>query len=326
MTGGLYKQEFEDLCSTKLVSQDDIRAQELVKSSITYTEGHHTIGLPWRCSLEMLPNNRKLAMVRLKCLRNKLLKDPTLLSKYQEVMNNYIRSGYASKICPGNVGRVGEPRWYLPHYAVINPRKPEKIRVVFDCAAEYLGWSSNKCLLSGPNMVSDLVAVLLRFRENYIGIVADIKEMFLQVRVPEKDRSLSRFLWWNDNNLGAIPDEFQLNVHLFGATSSPFCANFALRRTAEDFCSDHSIQRVIDENFYVDDCLVSVDDINEARRLVSGLAETLNKGGFQLTKWVSNDSSALSNMHKSDCISGMTDLDQKHNESTDLRFNVGLLV
>ena len=27
--------------------------------------------------------------------------------------------------------------WYIPHHGVYHPRKPEKIRVVFDCSAKY---------------------------------------------------------------------------------------------------------------------------------------------------------------------------------------------
>ena len=41
-------------------------------------------------------------------------------------------------------------------------------------------------------------------------------------------------------------------------------------------------------NFYVDDCLKSVEDDQQASRLVNQLRQLLAKGGFRLTKWISN--------------------------------------
>ena len=46
---------------------------------------------------------------------------------------------------------------------VVNPKKPEKLRVVFDCAAKYKGRSLNEELLQGPDLNNTLVGVLLRF-------------------------------------------------------------------------------------------------------------------------------------------------------------------
>ena len=52
--------------------------------------------------------------------------------------------------------------------------------------------------------------------------------MFLQFKVPKSDRQALRFSWWNDGDITAAPDEYDLSVHPFGATSSTFCANFTL--------------------------------------------------------------------------------------------------
>ena len=58
--------------------------------------------------------------------------------------------------------------------------------------------------------------------------------MFYQVRVAATDTNALRFLWWPESDLSKEPEEFKMLVHLFGATSSPCCANFALRKTADD--------------------------------------------------------------------------------------------
>ena len=142
---------------------------------------------------------------------------------------------------------------------MINPKKPNNLRAVFDCAVEFRGWSLNNCSLSGPNVIHDLVSVLLRFRERNVAIAADIKEMFLRVKVPKTDRRALRFLRWTDGNINAKPDEYELSTHLFGATSSPFCAISALQKTVEDFGNLRLIN-IVKENFYVDNCLISMND------------------------------------------------------------------
>lgn len=62
-------------------------------------------------------------------------------------------------------------------------------------------------------------------------------------------------------------------VHLFGATSSPSCASYALRRTAEEAAAKtmpEATQTVL-RNFYVDDCLKSVATESQAVALAKDL-------------------------------------------------------
>ena len=86
-----------------------------------------------------------------------------------------------------------------------------------------------------------------------------------------------------------------MNVHLFGGASSPSCSNFALHKTAEDHSGQFSSQAVetVKRNFYVDDCLKSVASERVAIQLAKELRELLAKGGFRLTKWMSNSSAVI---------------------------------
>ncbi|CAG2202327.1 unnamed protein product [Mytilus edulis] len=56
-----------------------------------------------------------------------------------------------------------------------------------------------------------------------------------RVKVPPLDRDCLRFFWWPNGNMENEPEQYRMTVHLFGATSSPSCCNYALKRTAEDF-------------------------------------------------------------------------------------------
>ena len=111
------------------------------------------------------------------------------------MMNDYIAKGYARTLTPEEASKSGPRTWYLPHFAVTNCNKPNKVRIVFDAAAEHEGTSQNKNLLQEPDYTNSLVGVLLRFREEKIALVGDIESMFHQVKVNEGYRDLLRFLW-----------------------------------------------------------------------------------------------------------------------------------
>ena len=51
--------------------------------------------------------------------------------------------------------------WYLPPHPDFNEHKPNKIRIVFDAAAEHADVSLNKALITGPDLLNNLTGVLL---------------------------------------------------------------------------------------------------------------------------------------------------------------------
>ena len=75
---------------------------------------------------------------------------------YLSFMDNLLRSGYAERSGASPAGKT----WYIPHHGVYHPSKPGKIRVVFDCSAEFQGRSINKELLSGPDLTNQIIGVL----------------------------------------------------------------------------------------------------------------------------------------------------------------------
>ena len=222
-----YVEEGELKCDN---SREDRIALERMKSSITFIDGHFELPLLWRDKKEALPNNHQMAQRRLWSLKRKLLKDERLLQRYCEVMEGYIENGYAELVDQQEAAPDDTPQiWYVPHHGVVNPKKPEKLRIVFDCAAQFQGTSLNDQLMQGPTMTNNLSGVLLRFRKQRIALVADVRCMFHQIKVATQDRDALRFLWWKD---GVLENDFQvyrMTVHLFGAASSPSCACFSSR-------------------------------------------------------------------------------------------------
>ena len=128
-----------------------------------------------------------------------------------------------------------------------------------------------------------------------MAVAADIKQMFHQVFESPEDRGALRYLWWPDGDLMKAPKTFQMLVHIFGATSSPSICGYALRRTAADNSEGFSAETVdaVMRDFYVDDLLKSFETTSQAVEITKELQELLAKGGFQLTKVMSNESEVL---------------------------------
>ena len=84
-------------------------------------------------------------------------------------------------------------------------------------------------------LTNKFTGILLRFRQEQIGLKCDIQGIFHQIRVNPEHRELLRFLWWDGNNLSKNPTDYCMTIHLFGATSSPSCAKFALKKNVDDY-------------------------------------------------------------------------------------------
>ena len=144
-----------------------------------------------------------------------------------------------------------------------------------------------------------------------MGFTCDIESMFYQVHVRDEHRDFLRFLWWEDGNTAKDPVEYNLTVHLFGATSSPGCANFDLKRTAEDHESELGADAAnfLRREFYVDDGLKSCPTVEEANRLIASVKEMCLRGGFNLQKFISNKKEVMKNIPESDRAEGVKNID-----------------
>jgi hypothetical protein len=147
----------------------------------------------------------------------------SLLSEYNAIFNKWEESDYIKQVfdlCPHRQGV-----WYAPHFPVVKMQKETtKIRPVFDCAAKRGGVCLNDFLTQGPQVMNELVTLMHRFQRYNYAMTGDIKEMFLQVVVPEEDRDYLRFLIYKEDQLLIS----RLKVHLFRKTDSPCVAMMAV--------------------------------------------------------------------------------------------------
>ena len=291
----MYTLEFNEVNSeTQAFSQEDEKFIEIMNNNVQKVDGHYQVPLPFRNDTVNLPCNRKQAEKRLISVRKKMENSDAYRMEYVSNIGALIKHGFARKCEIGSKSTQGNT-WYLPHHGVYQEIK-QKMRIVFDCSASYRGYTLNNELLQGPDLTNQLVGVLLRFRMHNVPIMADIEAMFHQVRIPEEQRSFLRFLWWEDGDTKTEPAEYEMCVHIFGAISSPSCANYALKRTAEDNREQFGNEAAdtILRDFYVDDMLKSIDDDEGAVSLLSEVQNSCKEGGFNLTKVVSNSHKVIS--------------------------------
>ena len=140
-----------------------------------------------------LSHNYSSALGQLHSLERRFQRDPNLKSLYQQSIDTDVEKGFV-KILKGSQakGTFGK-EWYLPHHPVLNPNKSGKVRRVCNAASKYKKVCLNDKLLAGPYPLHGLIGTIFRFREGPIALTADIESMFLQVQVPEHDRSCLRF-------------------------------------------------------------------------------------------------------------------------------------
>ncbi|XP_037299013.1 uncharacterized protein LOC119190698 [Manduca sexta] len=216
------------------VSDADRRAIATLKTSIRKIDCGYEVGLPWRQDNTAMPPSYNAALRRLRQIEHKMDASPEFAREYTAQVNNLIEKGYAVR-CDGSESS-SPVCWYLPHFAVQNPNKPGKQRLVFDAAATSHGVSLNDHLLEGPDMLMSLPGIMFRFRESAVAVTADIQEMFLRIKIRAEDQSAQQFLW-RGNDRTNPPQRFKMTSMIFGAASSPFMAHFVRNHNANDACA-----------------------------------------------------------------------------------------
>ena len=158
------------------LSKEDRKFLGIAEQGIHWCgDGHYELPLPLKDENIKLPNNRIAALCGLSQLKRRF--EARNSQKYKADYVKFMRkiaSHYAkrvpetseSKHTPADRAARKHNVWYIPHHGVYHPKKPHKIRVVFDCAAVHEGESLNKDLLQGPDLTNNLTGVLCRFRQS----------------------------------------------------------------------------------------------------------------------------------------------------------------
>lgn len=96
-------------------------------------------------------------------------------------------------------------------------------------------------------------------------------------------------LFWRDNPYCEL-DTYALKTVTYGTTSAPYLAIRSLTQLAYDSENLFPLEsQIIKECFYVDDVLTGANSKDELLQIKFNLEEILKQGGFELSKWCSNN-------------------------------------
>ena len=99
-------------------------------------------------------------------------------------------------------------------------------------------------------------------------------------------------------------------AHVFGGASSVSCAKYVFRRISVDNAEEFGKEAadVIQNNFYVDDLLKSLEDFDTAKTPVRNVINICRNGRFNLTKFISNSKELLISIPEDKSRPGVKDL------------------
>ena len=265
------------------------RELKIIEDGLRYDEDEKRweAKYPWIKDPKQLPDNKVTAEAIMKSTEKRLKRKPKHAEVYQAQIEDMLQRGAARKLTEEELKSYSGPVHYVSHHEVVKPdSKSTPCRIVFNASANYKGHALNNYWAKGPDLLNNLLGILLRFREGSVGVTGDVKKMYHSVDISIPDQHTHRFLW-RDLEESRSPDTYVMTAVSFGDKPAGTIATLALRKTAEMGQEEFpEAAKAIIRNTYMDDVIVSVDSREEAVKLTREVEELLRAGGFKMKSWI----------------------------------------
>ena len=281
---------------TQPVSFKDQEEGRLIKDSIDfdYEKKEVRVSYPYlKDPHKIFPpdqSNFKLASKLANNLKNSLSKDD-LLNEYSENWDDMINRGVIKELSEDEIESwesSGNPVNYCSHHAVLKDSKSTKCRIVTNSSLAHNGTSLNAILPKGPNSISNLLHVLMRFRSRPYLVIADLSKAYNTVKTSELDCHLRRFLWYKLEDLQNPNPKLRvfglMRMH-FGDTPSGFyleCCKQEVSDYARETLKDEVLADKLISESYVDDILPTCNTLKEAKEISEALPVAFGALGFKM--------------------------------------------
>ena len=245
------------LGSNSCTIQED-REMQMIEKGLVRKASHWEASYPWIRDPALLQDNRSVIFAMLKSLERRLLKNKPHAETYQSQISDMLERNVARKLSNDEVFNYTGPVHYISHHEVLKKDSlSTPCRIVFNSSAKFHGYSLNDCWAKGPDVINDMLGILLRFREGQFALAGDIKKMYHSVHLSVLDMHTHRFLW-RDLDVSRNPDTYVMTRVSFGDKPAGAIATVALRRTALEHAeSSPKAANAIINNSYIDDILDS---------------------------------------------------------------------
>lgn len=263
------------------------RELKLIEEGLSQQGDHWVARYPWIRDPNDLPDNKEMALKMLASTEKRLQKNESLRKTYREQISDMVQRGVARKLTQTEIDNYDGPVYYLSHHEVLKPESASTpCRIVFNSSAKFQGHSLNSYWAKGPDLMNNLLGILVRFREGPAAFVGDIRKMYHAIKISILDKHTHRFLW-RDVLQSTEPVTYVMTSVSFGDKPAGNIATVALRKTAETGKDKFpKATDVILNSTYVDDIAESVESIPLAYELTGQIDKLIGRGGFQIKHWI----------------------------------------
>ena len=307
----LYIQKFFELenigienpLETSQLTAEEQKAEDLMEANTHYDEVlkcWHT-KLLWADSPIQYTNERRASSTATRVIKK--FSRPENMEAWESIQKVY-QTNYdlgITQLVPRKDLRKKRNFHYIPMSMVFKPESSTTpVRPVFNANQE-MGpekTSFNKKLLEGPNLLPQLQTLIIQFRYYPKIALLDISKLYSRIRVSDEDAEMQRF-FWTDKKMTPNQDRAKLKSYrtnrlIFGSRSSPYQAQYVLKKHSEMF------NNFFLANFtYLDDIFVGNDDSEKVAQDLKQLIWVLEQGDFPAQKIVSNDEKILDGLDES---------------------------
>ena len=282
---------------TKMKTLLEEQVHNRFKETISYDEEskQYTVEIPYKDEVADLGENYVSTKMLFLKQQQKLNKNPEQKNVIHKIFAQQLDEGILEKITEDEAP-VGQ-KHYLSWHTVLRPGHPTTpVRPVLNASLkDRNGLSLNAAQHVGPNLLPDLVGVILRFRSYEVAFVSDIKKMFWQLKIPDHQKDLHRIFTFDGLT--------RQTTVLFGESSSPFLAIGACHFHADrpDIQKRYpKATTFVKEQLYMDDIPAGSKTVQDAKAIFDEVKAFFASMHMLVHKVTSNSAELLAQIDGAD--------------------------
>jgi len=268
------------------------QVEELQKKLKRADDGRVMAPLPkLECKLPISRNTRA-SKAQVRSLMQRFDRDPGYYAKYRVSFDTWIKDGIIVPVTEEELKLV--LLWCeMPHHGVDSAGK---FRVVINGSAREPGAASSSQILDpGGNLLTAIIALMVRLRESKSFVVADIEKAFLQILLDHPDDHFFIIRWVEKDENGEWQERLYRFTRLpWGINTAPFILNAVIRYLYDEYVEKEMTEKTpaekekfkdLHNTTYADDILIFQDDEEDIIKVSKQLIEAMKLGKMNVCKF-----------------------------------------